>query len=310
MSTTSGHAVRLDTTSTTRDSSQQSAANHAMRIVREGVIQPQPREVATAPVQQVATPTAVNVGSSIFTANPYLIVVIIIGLAILVMMFFRSRRSAKTADVVAKRKLQAIRDQEYDLPPEPKWGIRDLDCGGHVHLSLPRGLEEDYRIIRRDRVDLPDDRIEYNLIMSGDDPEHPSQIHWWTEGASVHAWRLEEAEYTLDRLGTSAAGLQEMRSTGKGTVTYRERVYSLHSAGLCVRYENCRRPGREFTRWDFRSEEGSRMIRVEMYEGEVTALAGEELWLRDLKILSPKDIAPDPGTETPPPAGEPDNTLA
>ena len=294
------HTVRVDTTQasattagTTRTDSSQAA--HAMNILREGVPQRPPRTVSSERAEEHVLPSG-PIGTSTFSANPYLIGIIILGIAILVMMFFRSRRTAKRADIVAKRKMQALRDKEHDidLPPEPEWTVKDLNTGGKIHLSLPKGLEEDYTVTGRDRIDLPDGRIEYDLTMTGIDPDYPSHIHWWSEGSYVHAWLLEETDYSLGRLEIDQGALHEMKASGEGTVRYRDTVFSLHSAGLCARYVACRRPAHEFYRWDFRNEEGSRMVRIQIEEDNIQILAGEELWLRDLSITIPKSIGDEP----------------
>ncbi len=222
---------------------------------------------------------------------------------VLIWMLIRSRRTAKATGVSRRHWEEHLRDQEEaGGPSEPEWHLKELDAGGMFHLSLPRGLEEDYRVLRRDRIERPDEQIEYALQVESGDPEHPMWLNWHKQGIHTHAWLVEYVESGPAVLGLSSESLGAMRESGVGTATYRDREYTLDSTDILVLYPSGKRPGKDMTRWDLRDETGTRQLLVHLKEWEEEAYqvyAGHELWLRDLTIVAPRGGAPAPDAAQP-----------
>ena len=224
------------------------------------------------------------------------LVIVVLGAAIIILIFFRTRRSGPKHTTITRRHWEDFKRQQEDEgpPSEPQWTIKEIGEGGELHMSLPKGLEEDYSVRRRDRIEREDEQIEYNLQLSGPDPDHTVWINWWTAGFSTHAWLVEGLDGTLDTLGLNQGILDEMASAGEGTVTYRDREYYLEHSGTMLSYVGGKRPGKEFQRWDFRDEKDSRQILIQLRPWEELGheiYQGHELWLRDLTIISPRSEA-------------------
>ena len=234
------------------------------------------------------------------TSDP-LMLVIVAGAIVLVWMLIRSKRVGRTSTPTRRHWEEYVRAQEEaGGPPEPEWHLKELDAGGKFHLSLPKGLEEDYVVTRRDRIVRSDEQIEYALQLEGGDPDHPMWLNWWKIGIHTHAWLVEPIYCALDTLGLSGNSLDEMRRSGEGSVTYRGRTYTLEQAGALTAFEGGRRPGRDFSRWDFRDESGTRQVLVYLREWEdegYQTLAGHELWLRDMTIIAPRGQSREPGAQ-------------
>jgi hypothetical protein len=225
-----------------------------------------------------------------------LVVVILAAIAI-VLIVFRTRKGSKTPTVTRRHWEEYKRSQEEESStPESEYYLKDVNTGGIIHLSLPKGLEEDFSVIRRDRIDRPDDQIEYNLMLSGIDPDHPSVLAWWVVGIATHAWLLEEVDTNLDRLGTSITDLESQLPDGDGAITYRDSTYDLARAGTMLHYEGGRRPGSDLQRWTFLDERGTKSIVIDRRESEdgVTIYSGQEIWLRDLTVRKPSEEAASP----------------
>ena len=237
-----------------------------------------------------------------------LIAVIAAGAFVLLWMLIRSRRTGRTSTPTRRHWEEYMRVQEEaGGPPEPEWHLKELDAGGKFHLSLPKGLEEDYVVSRRDRLVRTDEQVEYALQLQSGDPDHPMWLNWWKVGIHTHAWLVEPVYYTLDELGLTTDSLAEMQRSGEASVTYRDRTYTLVQSGILTAFAGGRRPGRDFSRWDFRDESGTRQVLVYLREWEddrYQILAGHELWLRDMTIISPRgespDSGPSPGSATEP----------
>ena len=228
VSTSTDFPVRVDTTTAvpvatnaspvaTRDSISQrlDAAREALNTQRPG-----PHTTYRVTNEMPRLPVA----QSSFGDYSFILLVVLV-IVFLVVVFFRSKRGHKRADVVTRRKLENIRNREEDpeRAPEPKWSVRDIEEGGRFHLSLPNGLEEDFTVTRRDRVDRPDERVEYDLLLRGPDPYYTVSLNWWAMGVGAHAWLMEETAYTIDGLGLTADALREMRTSGTGTLSFREK---------------------------------------------------------------------------------------
>jgi len=299
VSTPNEFPFRVDTTSSSQRRDTTDTLGARLDIARELINAQAPAPHTGYSVRTRELPTA---SSSSFGGYSFVLVVVL-AIAVLVILFLRSKRGHRRADVVTRRKLEMIRNREEDpeRAPEPKWTVRDIEEGGRFHLSLPNGLEEDFTVVRRDRVDRPDERIEYDLLLRGADPDYSVSLNWWAMGAGVHAWLMEETAYTLDGLALTADGLREMRQNGSGTLSFREKDYVLDSSGLYARYVGGRRPAREFQRWSFKNEKGDRMVMIRFEEEAYTVLTGMELWLRDLTVLTPKAGVPEEPPEPPEP---------
>lgn len=225
------------------------------------------------------------------------LLVILLAVAIVVLVFFRTRKGAKQQTVNRRHWDEYKRQQQDDdnAPRQPEYRLKDLNAGGLLHLSLPKGLEEDYSIIQRDRVDRYDDQIEYDLILQGPDPNAITSLNWWTIGIETHAWLLESIDTTPERLGLSDVSLREIRESRSGELTYRDDEYKLEFAGTYVALEGGLRPGKEFYRWDFRNDRNTRSVVIELREWispDYIVYAGKELWLRDITIIQPRADTP------------------
>lgn len=235
--------------------------------------------------------------------NTSLLVVIVLATVVLMLMFLRTRKSG--AKTMTPRRLaeRAAEEEAAAMPKESEWKLRDLGVGGKIHASLPKGLEEDYTVLRRDRLVWPDEQIEYDLRLAGDDPNHDVRIHWWTIGVYTYAWMLEAEEHGSADLGLSAESLEEMRASGKGTCRFRDQIYTLNSARSLILFEGGMRPGKDVVRWDFRNDQDTRQIviqRNERGEGEYHVLRGREVWLRDLTIIQARAAASSEASAKPP----------
>lgn len=225
-----------------------------------------------------------------------LLIIVVLAMAVLILMFLRSRRSGAKTTLTPRRMAEiATQEEAIAAAKEPAWRLGDLGVGGKIHLSLPKGLEEDYTVARRDRVVWPDEQIEYDLRLTGDDPNHDVRLHWWTIGVYTHAWMLEAEHYTIADLGLSPESLDGMKASGKGQCAFKEQTYRLHSARTLTVFPGGLRPGKDIMRWDFRNDSDTRQIvihRNEQGEGEYRVLLGKELWLRDLTIVQPRAELP------------------
>lgn len=219
------------------------------------------------------------------------ILVIIIGAAVIVLVFLRTRRQPRESTVTRRHWEEYKRQQdEYEAASEPEYRLKDVGQGGHLHLSLPKGLEEDFTVVRRDRIDRHDEQIEYDLMLEGADPEHPLWLNWWTVGVYTHAWLLEPSHYSLEQLELNPGLLDEMKRSGEGSLNYRDEPYALEIAGDWLLYEGGRRPAKDFRRWDFRNEKGNRSIVIQerpWEEPQIRVYNGQEIWLRDLTVRVP-----------------------
>ncbi len=232
------------------------------------------------------------------------LLVILLAAAIVLLVFFRTRKGAKPQAVNRRQWDEYKRQQqEDDAPRQPEYRLKDLNTGGLLHLSLPKGLEEDYSVIRRDRVDRYDEQIEYDLILRGSDPNVITSLNWWTIGVETHAWLVESIDTTPERLGLSDDALREMRTSRSGNLTYRDDEYTLEFAGTYVALEGGLRPGKEFYRWDFRNDKNTRSLVIELREWvspNYIVYSGRELWLRDVTIIQPRaDTPPEQPTSEP-----------
>jgi hypothetical protein len=215
-------------------------------------------------------------------------VIFILGIAVLIIMYFRSRRGVKVDRSPRSDRLKAVRDREGGQTfLNSTWTVKDLGEGGRFHLSLSNGLEEDFEVERRDRIDRPDGRVEYDLVVLGPDPDYPYRVHWWVIGSAMNCWLFETGGEGLAGINTDADSLQAMLTSKSGRIVSGDDEYELSLSGVFQRLEGGRRPVREFTRWVFRHEDG-RMIVVQVTDGDYEVLIGEELWLRDMGIIRPK----------------------
>jgi len=197
---------------------------------------------------------------------------------------------------------QAAAEEQAVAPKEPQWRLGDLGVGGRLHFSLPKGLEEDFTVTRRDRVIWPDEQVEYDARLAGEDPNHQVWLHWWTMGVRTYAWMLEADEHTMEDIGLTPERLQEMRNSGHGDLVFRDQRYRLDSARRLVIFEGGLRPGKEVSRWDFRNDADTRQIVIQRHEkGEEQyhVLVGTELWLRDVNILQARGSSPASSSSTP-----------
>lgn len=241
-------------------------------------------------------------------ADSTLLIVVVLAIAALLLMFLRSRRSGRTPTLTPRRMAEKASEEEAaGAPKEPQWKLRDLHAGGKIHLSLPKGLEEDYIVVRRDRILWPDEQIEYDLRLAGDDPNHHVWIHWLTIGVYTHAWLLEAGECTFEDLGLTADKIKEIDASGRGSFTYRDQTYALEKTGRLTLFEGGLRPGVNVTRWDFRNDLDNRQVVVQRSErepGTYGVLLGRELWLRDLTVIRPRAEPPNSPPPVPPAGGE------
>ena len=232
-----------------------------------------------------------------------LMIVVVVAVAVLLLMFLRTRKSGAKVTLTPRRLAEKqAEEEEAAAPKESQWKLGDLGAGGKIHLSLPKGLEEDYAVVRRDRVIWPDEQIEYDLRLTGEDPNHDVRLYCWTVGVHTYAWLLEAEHYTVSDLGLSAS-LEQMRASGKGECTFKEQTYTLDTARGLTLYEGGMRPGRDIVRWDFRNDADTRQIvvqRNEREEGECQVLFGKELWLRDVTIIQPRAEGPSPSSAASP----------
>jgi hypothetical protein len=237
-------------------------------------------------------------------ADDNLVLVVGAGALVLIWMFIRSRRGTKTPSHSRRHWEEYMRAQEEaGGAPEPEWHLKELDAGGMFHLSLPRGLEEDYKVTRKDRIERSDEQIEYALEVDSGDPEHPMWLNWQKLGIHTHAWLVEGTGRSMGELGLSSADMDSMRETGEGTLTYRDRKYELVAAETLATYLGGRRPSKDFRRWDFRDETKTRQVVIyhKDWENEsYQVFSGHELWLRDMTIVAPRGDQPASGVATTP----------
>jgi|GEM_PF-1184808 len=236
--------------------------------------------------------------------------VVILAAVVLILLFLRGKKTRVQPTLTPRRmREKAAEEEAVAAPKEPQWKLRDLAPGGKFHLSLPKGLEEDYLVTRRDRLVWPDEQIEYNLRLAVDDPNSRVWLHWWTIGVATHAWLLEGDEYTLERLGLTPEALEAMRQSGEGTITFKDQTFTLERVQHLTVFEGGLRPGRDFVRWDFRNEAGTRQVLIQRKEWEgpdYQVLLGREVWLRDLTVITPRGEAPGQKLEQDqPPTGPP-----
>jgi len=236
------------------------------------------------------------------------ILVVILAAAVIVLMFLRTRRARPS--VPMPRRFEDMRAEEAAAPKGSEWHLKDLGPGGMIHLSLPKGLEEDFVVVRRDRVTHPDERIEYDLRLQGEDAAHPAWLNWWTIGVRTHAWLVEGSEYTLARLGLTEEALDEARRSSVGSITFLQEPYTLVEAATLAVLEGGQRPSRDVPRWEYRNARGTRQVLVQRKEwessGEYQVLIGQELWLRDLTIIAPRGETPGSPQAAPPTGPQPE----
>lgn len=236
------------------------------------------------------------------------VIVVILALAVIILFFFRMKKTTGLNRNLMPRRLiekEEAEEQAAISVKEPDWTLKDLTTGGRIHFSLPGGLEESYTVLRRDRIEWPDEQIEYDLLMRGDDPNHEVWLHWWTIGRATHAWLVEVIEKAPAELGFDVTQLEAVRSGGSLKARYRDQDYTLAKAGSLLALENGLRPGKEFARWDFRNEADTRQVLIQRKPWQSEAYrvyTGREIWLRDCTVLAPGG-QPGPPTGAPPPAG-------
>jgi hypothetical protein len=221
-------------------------------------------------------------------------IIVVLAMVLLIVVFFRMKRTTGVNRKLMPRRLiekEEAEEEQRVAAKEPDWTLKDLTTGGKIHFSLPGGLEEDYTVLRRDRVEWLDEQIEYDLLMRGDDPNHEIWLNWWTVGKATHAWFVEAIPKTPAELGFDRKQLDDARAGEDLKTTYRDQAYSLAKAGTLLALENGLRPGKEFVRWDFRNEGETRQILIQhkSWQGdEYRVYAGREIWLRDATVLSPR----------------------